>query len=737
MTRCLNGGLSSKGRAVLARIKYRFNEQFRRLPFSSRRREGSLVSSVLLLHFLWGGFVYAMAVMCLWWNSMVVMEDNFEDQAQRWMQTLDEIGAPLYRVQERTQFERIKGQIQGFSELDYVRYYHSDGLEVLGEYQREGRDQSLQLRSLHSYEKAMLTQLVGEQAMQVDYSSFADQNVVRAIAPVWGAARPVTGGALDFHLNSKTVGQAELLGFIDLGLDFGPHKQLLMANILQGSLIIGFVFIAVLIMGRVYLLRTFKPLEDLQGPLARLAHGDMRVKVHASGVKEVNAISEALNSTIIAIRERDQELREMANHDALTKLVNRRYFTDQVISELLTIDDAKRSSAILFLDLDEFKAVNDHLGHCAGDRLLIEVADILQNRVREYDVVSRFGGDEFVILAIGANQREAIKIAESILELMRGYQFIEGESSFNVYCSIGITLVEDSTLSVDQLIKQADSACYQAKARGRNGYLFYQEKENARQQLLEDAGWSNRLREALIHNQFLIHYQAIVSADKSQEEIYEVLLRLKEGGGEELISPQAFMASAERFGMGCDITHWVVDNALEQLAIFRSTGRNIALSINLSGCALEDDSFHQYISKKSQELAVPMNSLIFEIPESFLLHCPERVLKNVSLVQSMGCRIAIDGFGTGLNASGRLKAINFDYLKISRNLMEGLSQNKVNQVLVKAIIELSRVMGKKVVAGFVQDEETLHILEALKVDFVQGYYFAEPGASLSGAKKLH
>lgn len=723
-------------RVLLAKIKYRLNELFRRSPFLSRRREGSLVSSVLLLHFVWGGFVYLMAVIGLWWTSMTVMEGNFEDQAKRWISSLDEMGTPLYVSQDAAQFDRIKAQIQDFAELGYVRYYHADGLKVLGEYQRETQEQVLQLQPLLAQEKVEMTAVVGEQAVQVDYDSFANENIMRAIAPVW--VRSIqSDGLLEFDLDGEKAEEAKLIGFIDLGLDFGAHKQLLIGNIVKGSLIIAVVFIGVLVMGRVYLLRTFKPLEDLQGPLARLAHGDMRVKVRSSGVREVNAISEALNSTITAIRERDRELRAMANHDSLTKLVNRRYFTDQVISELLTIDDAQRSSAILFLDLDEFKAVNDNLGHDAGDRLLIEVADILQHRVREYDVVSRFGGDEFVILAIGASQQEAMKIAESILELMRGYHFTEGDSSFNVYCSIGITLIEDSTLSVDQLIKQADSACHQAKAKGRNGFLFYQENENAREQLLEDAGWSNRLREALANNQFVIHYQPIVSADKSAEEIYEVLLRLKDGASEELISPQAFMGAAERFGMACDITQWVIDNALEQLAVFRSTGRSMSLSINLAGCALEDDDFSHYLSKKTEALGIPTSSLIFEVPENFLLHCPEKVLRNVATVRGMDCRIAIDGFGTGLNASGRLKTINFDYLKISRNLMEGLAESRVNQVLVKAIIELARVMDKKVVAGFIQDEETLNILEALNVDFVQGYYFAEPSASPIDAKKIH
>jgi len=723
-------------RALLARIKHRFNELLRRSPLLSRRREGSLVASVLLLHFVWGGFVYAMAVIGLWWTSMTVMEGNFEDQAKRWVQTLDEMGTPLYVSQDSSQFERIKTQIQDFAELGYVRYYHSDGLKILGEYQRETQDEILQLQPLLASEKVYMTAEIGGQSVQIDYDSFGSENILRATAPVW--VRSIqSDGLLEFDLDGEKAEEAKLIGFIDLGLDFGAHKQLLIGNIIKGSLIIALAFIGVLVLGRVYLLKTFKPLEDLQGPLSRLANGDMRVKVRSSGVKEVNAISEALNSTITAIRERDRELRDMANHDALTKLVNRRYFTDQVISELLTIDDAQRSSAILFLDLDEFKAVNDNLGHDAGDRLLIEVADILQHRVREYDVVSRFGGDEFVILAIGASKAEAIKISESILELMRGYHFTEGDSTFNVYCSIGITLIEDSQLTVDQLIKQADHACHQAKGRGRNGLLFYEENENAREQLMEDAGWSKRLRTALENNQFVIHYQPIVSADKYGEEIYEVLLRLKDGEAEELVSPQAFMGAAERFGIACDITQWVIDNALEQLAVFRSTGRSMSLSINLAGCALEDDNFSDYLSKKTEELNIPTSSLIFEIPESFLLHCPEKVLRNVATVRGMDCRIAIDGFGTGLNASGRLKTINFDYLKISRNLMEGLSESKVNQVLVKAIIGLARVMDKKVVAGFIQDEETLHILENLNVDFVQGYYFAKPSASPVDAKKMH
>lgn len=720
---------------MLAKIKQRSTELLRRYPIFSRRGEGSLVANVLVLHLFWGVFVYLMAVGGLWWTSTAIMESNFEEQAKRWVRTLDEMGTPLYVSNDSQQFNRIKNQIQGFSELGYVRYYDAEGRAVLGEYQRESNEKPIPLIDLKASERMNLTHDSGKQIVKVDYSTYGQHDVLRAIAPVW--VRSIqSDGLLEFDLDNEITESAKLIGFIDLGLDYSAHKHNLLQNILWGSLVIALVFAAVLVLGRYYLLRTFRPLEDLQGPLARLAKGDLRVKVRSGGVREVNAISDALNSTITAIRQRDRELREMANHDSLTKLVNRRYFTDQVISELLTIDEAQRSSAILFIDLDEFKAINDNLGHDAGDQLLIQVADILKNRVRDYDVVSRFGGDEFVILAIGASEDQAKKIAESILELMRSYSYKDEDKQFGVYCSIGITLIENSQFTVDQLIKQADQACHKAKAKGRNDYLFYEANENARDQLLEDAGWSTRLRNALKNNHFVVHYQPIVAAEDRGEEIYEVLLRLK-GEGEELISPQAFMGAAERFGIACDISHWVIDTALEQLSVFRSTGRDMALSINIPGCALENDEFSSYVSAKLAELDLSAHHVIFEVQESFLLSCPEKILRNVATLRGIDCRIAIDGFGTGLNASGRLKSIHFDYLKISRDLMQGLCDSKVNQVLVKAIIDLARVMDKKVVAGFVQDEATLKILSDLHVDFVQGYYFAEPTDMPVDMKKLH
>lgn len=731
----MSGGSGEQLQQFWQRLRHGWNERIRSLPFFSRRREGSLVANVLFLHLLWGVFVYLMAVVGLWWISNNVLESSFQDQARRWIETADEMGTPLYVSRDESQFDAIAEQVVGFKELGYLRFYDVDGRTVLGEFQRPETTEDLSLQALKPWEIAAVTYQPGKRLIEIDNASFAEQHVMRAFAPVW--VRSIqSDGLLEFELNGGVDEEVKLIGFIDLGLDFSHHRANLARNILRGSLVIALVFAALLIVGRIYLHRTLKPLEELQAPLARLAMGDMRVKVKGAQVREVNAISEALNTTINAIRERDKELRELANHDSLTKLVNRHYFTDQVISELLTIDEVPHNSALFFLDLDEFKAINDVLGHDAGDKLLIQVAEILKNRVREYDVVSRFGGDEFVILVIGVTRQDAQRMGESILDLMRGFHYTEEGRSFNVYCSIGITMIESSQYTVDQLLKQADSACQKAKQEGRNQLHFYEPNEIVKQQLIEDSGWSERLSNALASDGFVLYYQPIVSAEQELGEFYEVLVRMKDNNGG-LISPRAFMGAAERFGLSREITYWVVEHALLQLAEFQRVGRNMAFSINLAGSVLEDDEFISFVQEKVRASGVTTKNLMFEIPEVYLLGCKEKALRTVATLRGLDCRIAIDGFGAGLNASGRLKAITFDYLKIGRELMDDLANNPINQTLVKAAVELARVMEKKVVAGYIQDEQTLATLERLNVDFVQGYYLGEPDLEPVSPNKFH
>ncbi|EDY85887.1 sensory box/ggdef domain/eal domain protein [gamma proteobacterium HTCC5015] len=705
-------------------LKSRFEsarQQVRQWPLFSRRNDTSIATSVLLMHTLWGLVVYFFALLCLWWVVNSVISVNLQDQARRWVKAADELGVPLYVSQDPQVMDEIARQMESFSSVDYLRYYGPQGKTLVGEY-RSIKAIDTPLDSLTSNEVALLSADRGQQLIEVDVERYEERKIIRAMAPVW--IRSITSdGMMDFELQGSESERSQLIGFIELGVDYSQYQQQLAERIWQGSLLAAVVFALLLFLGYLHLKRILRPLEELQTPLARLAEGDMRVRVKRSGVREVSAISDALNSTIHAIAERDQALRDLANHDSLTHLVNRHFFTDQVISELLTVEDTQQTSALFFIDLDEFKAINDRLGHDAGDRLLVQVAEILKSRVREYDVVSRFGGDEFVVLVSGVGELEAQQVAEGILQLMEGYQYSEQGQVFNICCSIGITMIESSQFTVDELLKQADSACQMAKLRGRNGLVMYDAGQMQKQQLLEDSGWSKKLAAALKDDRFVLHYQPILDLKSQQVRYYEVLLRMQGEPGE-LIPPDAFLGAADRFGFSVEVARWVIEHALSTVA--HQPNKTAGLSINLSAKALEDTQFIDWLGSLIKETEIEPSRLAFEVEEQALLNSRQEALLGLKALSGLGCVIIMDGFCAGLSASGKLQNIPFDGLKIQRELVTGLLASDVNKTLVSAIAELARVMGKFTIAGFVQDELTLSLVKEMGVDCAQGYFLATP-----------
>lgn len=700
----------------------RWGKQLRRLPAFSRRNDTSLTASVMLMHIVWGVAIYALALICLWWVVNTVVSVNLQDQARRSVKAADELGVPLYVSRNQEVMEDIAQQMSSFSNVDYLRYYGPQGKELVGEY-RSPKARDVQLEPLSDSAVAQLGSRRGEQHIDIDDTRYEDRKIIRATAPVWIHSN-MSDGMLDFDLEGENRERSQLIGFIELGVDYSRYQQQLFEKIWQGSLLLLIVFALLLFIGWLYLRRTLRPLEELQQPLMRLAQGDMRVRVKSGGSREITAISEALNSTISAIAERDQELRNLANHDSLTKLVNRHFFVDQMASELLTIEDTLKTSAIFFIDLDEFKAVNDRLGHDAGDRLLIQVAEILKSRVREYDVVSRFGGDEFVVLASGVTEQEARQMGEGILQMMEQYEYREQGEAFSICCSIGITLMESSQYTVDELLKQADTACQLAKRQGRNCLNLYDPSKAQKQQLVEDSGWSSRITQALEENCFVLHYQPILDLSSQKVRYFEVLLRM-EGPEGELVPPDAFLGAAERFGFSADIARWVIERGVNTIS--HQPHNAVGLSINLSVKALEDDQFVDWLDRRIQVSGLEASQLAFELEEQALLSCSSKGLETLRGVSDLGCSIIIDGFCASLSASSKLQSIPFDGLKIQRELITGLLASDVNKTLVSAIVQLAGVMGKFTIAGFIQDELTLSVVKEMGVDCAQGHLLAKPG----------
>jgi len=388
----------------------------RQVPLFSRRKNSSLVNRIIWLLLGWSIIVYFLGVAGLWWSSSKVIEDNFSQQASDWVGKLDEMGTPLYAANDEFLFQAIEEHIRRFPEISYLRYYEADKNAVIAQYLSDKLDDKAVPELSPAIIESLRLSIDSEQPVFI-HTAKQGLSLVQVAAPI--VTRSIrSDGMLDFDLDKGSSENYKIIGYLELGLDFSHYRNRLIENIFFGSVGVAILFFIAAILGRSLIKRSLRPLTDMRKPLNQLAKGEIDVHVEGEGDEEIVAIANALNTTIDALKSRDEELRQLANYDALTGLLNKHNFNIQLKQEIqrtLTDDD---SSALLFIDLDQFKHVNDNLGHAAGDRLLKQVADLLKNRIRTDDVISRFGGDEFTIIAKSIAETDARTIAESILKAM-------------------------------------------------------------------------------------------------------------------------------------------------------------------------------------------------------------------------------------------------------------------------------------------------------------------------------
>ncbi len=368
--------------------------------------------------------------------------------------------------------------------------------------------------------------------------------------------------------------------------------------------------------------------------------------------------------------------------------------------------------------------MNDTLGHAAGDRLLIQVTALLKGRMREQDVISRFGGDEFTILARNVTKASAMGVAKTINELMRNFHFLENGQSFNIYCSIGIAMIDADRFHTGDLIAQADMACHEAKKRGRNRLHMHEHADQDKQRMEVDVSWSQLIKKALREDSLVLYYQPIIDLSGAGAEFYEVLLRMPGATGE-LELPSAFLPAAERFGLMLDIDRWVVAHAIEALAGYRAAGRDITFSVNLSAQSFEDNSVLCHIEDSLKLHNLPAQALILEITEQMAVRHLDRTRDFIQSLLDVGCRFALDDFGAGFSSFSNLKNLPADYIKISQPFIENLASDSVDQAMVKSIIQIARSLGRLTVAEYVQDARTIELLREFGVDYAQGNYIGK------------
>lgn len=422
-----------------------------------------------------------------------------------------------------------------------------------------------------------------------------------------------------------------------------------------------------------------------------------------------------------------RQLSYQASHDSLTGLINRREFENRLVSALDSAHDKALRHALLYLDLDQFKVVNDTFGHTAGDELLRQVSDLVQAQIRSTDVVARLGGDEFGILLERCSQERAIEVAESIRGAVEAHRFTWQEAFTSVRCSIGVVLIDDESPSIASLMSSADVACYSAKDMGRNQVHLYQQSDASVRH--EEMKWVSRITSAVEENRLELFYQPIIGigANKSVRGHYELLLRMRDEDGE-LVNPDQFIPAAERYNRMSVLDRWVIREALSQLADRNTFGTEarFTLAINLSGTSLSEDRFLEFVVEELKKQKLPNGAICFEITETAAISNLARVIHFMQSLKSLGCKFSLDDFGSGLSSFTYLKNLPVDYLKIDGQFIRNVADDTVDESMVRAINEVGRAMGIETIAERVETKQVLDKLGDLGVAFAQGYFIARP-----------
>lgn len=422
-----------------------------------------------------------------------------------------------------------------------------------------------------------------------------------------------------------------------------------------------------------------------------------------------------------------QNLRNLAEHDSLTGLYNRLYFSEeleQVVIKKLRGD--KNATALLYIDLDNFKYINDTMGHLAGDQLLVEVGSILKSKTRDADLLARLGGDEFAVILFRPDPEHILETAERFRKSIEEYLFLCEGKMVNVGCSIGVAILDENIQDKDQILSRADIACAEAKKRGRNVvHVFSDDDEKKISNMTTDIGWARKIKHAISNDLFVLAGQPIFSISDNSNGFYEILIRLKNEDGE-ITMPAGFLPSAERFGLMPDIDRWVIKHAFALLSQVHGTDQAIRYSINLSANILDDAGIIKFIRQQLDFYNILPETLLFEVTESVAIANLQSASRVLHQLREFGCSTALDDFGVGYSSFTYLKELPVDYVKIDGSFVRDISSNPLNLAFVKSINDIAHAMSKKTIAEFVETQDCLDKLKEIGVDYAQGYLLGKP-----------
>jgi diguanylate cyclase (GGDEF)-like protein/PAS domain S-box-containing protein len=420
-------------------------------------------------------------------------------------------------------------------------------------------------------------------------------------------------------------------------------------------------------------------------------------------------------------------LKQLAEHDGLTGLYNRSYVLDELERLVARVRRNEHAScALLYIDLDNFKYVNDTLGHAAGDRLLTEVASILSRRARKSDLVARLGGDEFVVIIHDTTPEQIAAMADSFRRHLADYGFQHEGRTVTVGCSIGVALVDHRCASHTEALSHADLACHLAKRAGRNRVHVFTERDSENVSTMSlDMGWSRRIRDAIDRDRFVLVGQPVVDARTRAVACHEILVRLRDENGV-LIMPSGFLPTAERFGLAAEIDRWIITHAINHLAGARRRDPGLRYAINLSAQSLTTPAVADVITQRLAATGLDGGAITFEVTETDAIADMGTAVEFLGRLRALGCKTALDDFGSGMSSFAYLQELPVDAVKIDGRFVRHLANNPVDMAMVKAMNDIAHALGKITVAEFVEDEETFRLLGDIGVDYGQGYHLGMP-----------
>jgi len=443
---------------------------------------------------------------------------------------------------------------------------------------------------------------------------------------------------------------------------------------------------------------------------------------------EFGYLARFINRALESLTQRQHELSYQASHDMLTGLYNRAEFDRRLHEYIEHLRIEKSYATLFYMDLDQFKIINDTCGHVAGDELLRQISQTLKSELRESDFIARLGGDEFGVLLPGCTQADSTHLATKLLKAVRKFHFSWEGKVFQIGVSIGVVPLTSDTESVNKVLSSADVACYAAKEKGRNQVHIYEPDDRELKRKHGEMLWVAQIREALKQNNFMLYQQPIVHVvkDTSIQPHYEILLRLSDDNGN-LVTPLTFLGAAELYGLVTEIDNWVLKNTFAWMVENENNSQPFAqIAINLSGQSLSNKAFLDKVVTLISESGVNTEKVCFEITETTAIANLDLATKFIHVLKGMGCHFALDDFGSGMSSFSYLKNLPVDYLKIDGSYVCDLVNDPIDRAMVTAVNQIGHAMGIETIAEFVEDQATLGALAAIGVDFAQGYGIARP-----------